>query len=89
MPISWFRNKIARRFRVSLSFLTRLVQRRRRTGDLAAKPHGGGHPPALDEAARQRLRELVRQQPDATLAELRRRLRVPCSLTACGGPCAS
>jgi transposase len=74
--------EIARRFRVSLSFITRLRRRHRWSGDLHPQPHGGGHPPALDEAACDRLREALRQQPDATLAELRRRLRLSCSLTA-------
>ena len=77
---SW--RAIARRFRVSLSFVTRLVQRRRQTGDLAPKPHGGGRSPALDEDARQRLRQLLQEQPDATLAELKQRLGLACSLVA-------
>jgi transposase len=77
---SW--RPIARRFRVRVSFITRLQRRRRQTGDLTPKPHGGGHPPALDEAACQRLREVLRERPDATLQELRQRLRLSCSLTA-------
>ena len=74
--------EIARRFRVRLSFVTRLMRCRRQSGTLAPKPHGGGHPPALDEAARQRLRQLLREQPDLTLAELRTRLGLSCSLVA-------
>jgi transposase len=77
---SW--RQIARRFRVSLSFITRLQRRRRQTGTLDPQPHGGGRPPALDEAACQRLQEAVRARPDATLQELRQRLRLSCSLTA-------
>jgi transposase len=77
---SW--RAIARRFRVSLSFITRLVQHRRQTGDLAPKPHGGGRRPALDQATRRRLRTLLRKQPDLTLAELRQRLGLSCSLVA-------
>ena len=34
--------QIAKRFRVSVSFVTRLLQRRRDAGTLAPKPHGGG-----------------------------------------------
>ncbi len=45
---SW--RAIARRFRASLSFTTRRPRRYRRTGDLKLAPHGGGHPPALDDA---------------------------------------
>src|SRR5512135_1232576 len=74
--------QIARRFRVSLSFITRLLRTRRRTGSLAPKPHGGGHPPALDRAGRVRLRRLVRKQPDATLEELAGRVGIRCSRMA-------
>jgi transposase len=77
---SW--RDIACRFRVSLSFITRLMQHRRQTGELTPKPHGGGHPPSLDEATRQRLRTLLREQPDLTLAELRQRLGLSCSVVA-------
>jgi transposase len=72
--------QIAHLFSVSLSFLVRLLQRRRRTGSVRPQPHAGGPPPKLDADAVERLRKLVRQQPDATLAELRDRLGVPCHL---------
>jgi transposase len=72
--------QIARTFRVDPSTITRLLQRRRQTGTLAPKPHGGGPPPALDEGDRRRLDELVRDQPDATLEELKRRGGFTCSL---------
>jgi transposase len=73
--------EVAHIFAVSLSFLVRLLQRQRRTGALLPQPHGGGPTPCLDEAAVGRLLDLVRQQPDATLAELRDRLGRPCSLS--------
>lgn len=66
--------QLARRFRVSLTFITRLLGRRRQTGSLAPRPHGGGHRPALDEAGQQHLRQLLQEQPDATLEELAQRL---------------
>jgi transposase len=72
--------ELARRFAVSLSCLVRLLQRRRQTGSVAPAPHGGGPKPRLDTDAEARLLELVRQQPDATLAELRDRLGIPCSI---------
>lgn len=72
--------QIADLFAVSLSFLVRLLQRRRRTGSVQPEPHAGGAKPKLDAAALQRLRELVREQPDATLVELHDRLGVPCHL---------
>src|SRR3954454_6630490 len=71
--------QIARRFLVSVSFVTRLLKRYRSTNSLDPKPHGGGHPPSLGPEDLERLRELIRQQPDATLEECRRRLGASCS----------
>lgn len=72
--------QLAHLFSVSLSFLVRLLQRKRRTGSVDPEPHAGGPTPKLDAAAHARLLALVRDQPDATLAELRDRLGVSCSL---------
>ena len=72
--------QIARRFLVSISFVTRLLHLHRSTGSLQPKPHGGGNPAVLGPEDLERLREFVRQQPDATLEELRQRLGVLCSL---------
>jgi transposase len=72
--------QLAHLFSVSLSFLVRLLQRRRATGALHPRPHGGGPTPKLDAAAVRRLLALVREQPDATLAELRDRLGIPCHI---------
>src|SRR5712691_1293061 len=72
--------QLADLFSVSLSFLVRLLQRRRATGSVEPKPHRGGPTPKLDAAAVRRLLELVRQQPDATLTELRNRLGIACHI---------
>jgi transposase len=72
--------QLAHLFSVSVAFIVRLLQRKRRTGSVRPEPHAGGPTPKLDAAARARLLDLVRQQPDATLAELRERLGVACSL---------
>jgi transposase len=74
--------QIACRFLVSLSFVTRLLQLYRSTGSLQPRPHRGGNPAKLGSEDLERLRELVRQQPDATLDELRQGLGVPCSTMA-------
>src|SRR3954462_1008979 len=71
--------QIARRFLVSVSFVTRLLKLYRSTGSLEPRSHGGGPPPALGPEDLERLRELIRQQPDATLEELRQRLGASCS----------
>jgi transposase len=65
---------IAALFGVSLSFVEKLLRRRRTTGDIAPRPHAGGRRPSCDEAALAQVRRLVREQPDVTLAELCERL---------------
>ena len=73
--------EIARRFRVSLSFIVRLLERRREAGTLAPKPHGGGPRPALSRRDQQRLRRLVLMQNDATLNQLKQQGGFSCTLT--------
>lgn len=72
-------SELAELFAVDLSTIVRLLQRFRRTGSVQPKAHGGGARPKLDAEAASRLLELVRQQSDATLAELRSRLGIACS----------
>ena len=72
--------QIARIFRVSTSFVVRLFQRRRGTGSLEPEPHGGGASPALSPGDCERLAELIREQPDATLKQLKQRGGFTCSL---------
>lgn len=76
------RADIAERFSVSESWIRRLLQRRRETDSLAPKPHRGGHPPAFDAEAAQRLRDAVKATPDATLKELAVAAGVACSTSA-------
>jgi transposase len=75
---------VAAAFAVSTAWIRRLLQRRRQAGSIEPKPHRSGPAPKLGEAELRRLRELVAQQPDATLAELRQRLGAPVGLmTVC------
>ena len=74
------RREIAERFGVDASTITRLLQLRRQTGSLAPRPHAGGTDPTLDADRLQRLRALVRDDPDATLEQLRDRLGIGGSL---------
>ncbi len=62
--------QLARRFSVSVSFITRLLALRRQTGSLAPRPHQGGPPPLLGPQQLQHLQQLVADQPDAILEEL-------------------
>src|SRR6185369_3990061 len=72
---------VAQKYSVSQSWVRRLKQRHKATGSLARRPPSPGRPVTLapHEA---RVRELVREDPDATLAELRQRLGVEVSVGA-------
>ena len=72
--------QIASRFLVSPSFVTRRLHLHRTTGSVEPRPHGGGNPAVLGPEDEERLRELIRQQPDATLEECRQQLGLACSL---------
>lgn len=64
---------VAKTFNVSPAWVRRLKQHRRERGDIRPRVGGGPPPRKID---RQRLAELVSQQPDATLVELRDRLGI-------------
>src|SRR5262245_45136901 len=68
--------ELAERFAVDPSTIARLLKLRRQTDSAAPRPHGGGKPPTLDSDALERLRQLVREDPDATLEQYRQRLGV-------------
>ena len=56
-------------FQVSVSYIYKALIRRRKTGEVTARPSGGGPKPKLaphDDA----LRERIAAEPDITLAEL-------------------
>jgi len=57
-------------FGVSQSFVEKLLQRRRATGDISPRPHAGGRRAICDATALTHVRRLVQDYPDATLAEL-------------------
>lgn len=76
------RERLAKLFGVSTAWIRRLRQRRRESGTIAPKPHGGGRPAKYSGKRLDRLKELVEQQPDATLVELRDHSGVAASIMA-------
>ena len=74
------RRRLAVRFAVNVSTITRLLQLRRETGSFAPRPHGGAKEPTLDQEGLDRLREIVHETPDATLEQLQRGLGVSGSI---------
>lgn len=80
--------EIAGIFQVHSSYVYKLLRQRRDTQELAPLPHGGGARPKLEGADREVLVDLVAEQPDATLTELRegirKRKRVSVSVSTVG-----
>ena len=72
--------QVAAKYTVSPAWVRRLQQRRRETGAVAPRAARHGPPPSWGAYAG-RLRDELRQQPDATLAELRDRLGLAVALS--------
>ena len=53
---------------VNVSTLTRWLQLRSQTGSFEPRPHGGGTAPTLDQDGLDRLRKLVKENPDDELS---------------------
>jgi len=76
------REEIAHRFRVSLGMVKKLLQQRRRTGDIRPRHRYSGRKPMIVEVHRRQLRALLSRKPDMTLKELRQAVALPCTLPA-------
>lgn len=76
------RPEIAHRFRVSLGLVKKLLQQRRRTGDIAPRHRFSGRKPTIVASHRSQLRALLAQKNDLTLKELRSATQLKCSLQA-------
>lgn len=76
------REEVARRFRVSLGMVKKLLQQRRHTGDIAARHHHAGRKPMIVTEHQRQMRSLLGQKPDLTLKELRAGTALKCSLQA-------
>jgi transposase len=72
---------VAAKFRVSVSWVNRLLQRRRETGEITPRPQTVFKKQAF-AGQEERLRALVDAQPDRTLAELREALRSSASVSS-------
>ena len=76
------REDIAKRFRVSLGMVKKLIQQRRHTGDIKAQHHRAGRKPMLVAEHQRQFRTLLTEKPDLTLRELRELLSLQCSVQA-------
>lgn len=76
------RETVASRFRVSEGMVKKLLQQRRRIGEIRAQHHRAGRKPKIQAADRLQLRQQLAAKPDLTLAELRERTGLKCTLPA-------
>jgi transposase len=76
------REAVARRFRVSLGLVKKLLQQRRRIGDLRPQHHRSGRKPRIVASHQHQLRTLLAKKPDLTLKELRLATGLACTLPA-------
>jgi transposase len=74
--------EVADRYRVSVGMVKKLLAQRKHTGDLAPRHHQSGRKALLTSTHRRRIGQLVKDQPDVTLEELRERLELPCTIQA-------
>lgn len=72
--------QLAKRFGVSDRWIRKLIRQRRETGSIAPKEYQRGPQPKLTQSQRDRLIAVAGEKPDLTLDQLRRRLRLRCSL---------
>lgn len=76
------RAEIAHRFQVSLGMVKKLLQQRRRLGDIAPQHHLAGRKPVIVATHQTQLRALLTKKSDLTLKELRAATGLGCSLQA-------
>lgn len=76
------RPEIAHRFRVSLGMVKKLLQQRRRTGDITPRHRFCGRKPMIQGEHQARMQALLAKRSDLTLKELRAATGLQCSLQA-------
>lgn len=64
-------DEVAATFAVGQTFVKKMLRQRRESGDLAPRPHGGGHTPRLSARHLRALRAEVARHPDKTVVALR------------------
>ena len=76
------REEVAKRFKVSLGMVKKLLQQRDRTGDLRPRYRFCGRKARLLPEHGGALQALVAKEPDLTLAEMKARLGLTCTVAA-------
>ncbi len=76
------REQVANRFEVSLGMVKKLLQQRRKTGDIGPRYDRCGRKPIIVDTHRREMRLLLAKRPDLTLEEIRAQLDLSCTIQA-------
>ena len=76
------RAEVAKRFKVSLGLVKKLLAQKQRTGDLRPRYRYCGRKAKLEPAHGERMKQLVAKEPDLTLEEIKQRLELDCTIGA-------
>lgn len=76
------REEVAKRFKVSLGMVKKLLSQRASTGDLRPRHRFSGRKARLMPAHGAKLQQLIAREPDLTLAEMKARLELGCTVAA-------
>jgi transposase len=72
--------ELAKRFKVAPKTVQNYLNRKRETGSVEPRPHGGGPTPKLDDAGVRELRTVVDEKNDRTLDEIATELDRRCKV---------
>jgi transposase len=73
--------QVAEQFQVGQTFVKKMLRQKRERGTVAPLAHGGGRQPSLTDKEHRLLRHRIKQQPDASLAELQEHLAARAGVT--------
>lgn len=76
------REEIAHRFQVSVGMVKKLLQQRRRTSEIGHRHRYSGRKAKILPEYREKLATLVAAQPDLTLAQIKQKLAMSCTVPA-------
>lgn len=76
------REEVAKRFKVSVGMVKKLLAQKSRTGDLRARYRFCGRKARLEPEHGKSMRQLVEKEPDLTLEEIKQRLGLGCTIGA-------
>ncbi|HEY4300644.1 MAG TPA: hypothetical protein VGM73_07215 [Candidatus Didemnitutus sp.] len=76
------REEVAKRFKVSEGMVKKLLAQKAKTGDLRPRHRFSGRKARLMPAHGVKLQQLIAREPDLTLAEMKDRLKLDCTVAA-------